>query len=97
MEEISADPQKGLDATFAAVPDLAKDPRFDSFWKLVDNRAELDWLIEEALQAKTTAEWLPLMDKAELWVGPVNDYPEVFRDPQVVHNQMVVEIDSPVE
>ena len=26
MEEITADPQKGLDATFAAVPDLAADP-----------------------------------------------------------------------
>jgi NitT/TauT family transport system substrate-binding protein len=26
MEEISADPQKGLDATFALAPDLAKDP-----------------------------------------------------------------------
>ncbi len=26
MDEITADPQKGLDATFSAVPDLAKDP-----------------------------------------------------------------------
>ena len=26
MDEIAADPQKGLDATFAASPDLAKDP-----------------------------------------------------------------------
>ena len=26
MDDIAADPQKGLDATFAAVPDLAKDP-----------------------------------------------------------------------
>ena len=26
MDQIAADPQKGLDATFAAVPDLAKDP-----------------------------------------------------------------------
>ena len=26
MDEITADPQKGLDATFAAVPDLARDP-----------------------------------------------------------------------
>jgi len=26
MDEIAADPQKGLDATFALVPDLAKDP-----------------------------------------------------------------------
>ncbi len=26
MDDITADPQKGLDATFAAVPDLAKDP-----------------------------------------------------------------------
>ncbi len=27
MDQIAADPQKGLDATFAAVPDLAADPR----------------------------------------------------------------------
>ena len=26
MDQIAADPQKGLDATFAAVPDLAADP-----------------------------------------------------------------------
>ena len=26
MDEITADPQKGLDAAFEAVPDLAKDP-----------------------------------------------------------------------
>jgi crotonobetainyl-CoA:carnitine CoA-transferase CaiB-like acyl-CoA transferase len=78
------------------LPDLTKDPRFDSFWKLVNNRAELDQVLEDALQAKTTAEWLPLMDKADLWVGPVNNYPDVFRDPQVVHNKMVAEVDSPV-
>ncbi|MHB1006409.1 MAG: CaiB/BaiF CoA transferase family protein [Chloroflexota bacterium] len=78
------------------LPDLTKDPRFDSFWKLVDNRAELDRVLEEALAVRTTAEWLEAMDKADLWVGPVNTYPEVFRDPQVVHNNLVVEIDSPV-
>ncbi len=78
------------------LPDLTKDPRFDSFWKLVDNRAQLDALLEEVLIQKTTAEWLAAMEKADLWVAPVNTYPEVFRDPQVVHNDMVAVVDSPV-
>jgi crotonobetainyl-CoA:carnitine CoA-transferase CaiB-like acyl-CoA transferase len=26
-------------------------------------------------------------------VGPVNDYADVFKDPQVVHNNMVVDVD----
>jgi crotonobetainyl-CoA:carnitine CoA-transferase CaiB-like acyl-CoA transferase len=77
------------------IPNLAEDPRFDTFWKRVDNRAEMDAAIEAALAKKTTAEWLELMEKADLWCGPVNTFDEAFRDPQVLHNDMVLSIDSP--
>ena len=77
------------------IPNMAEDPRFDTFWKRVDNRAEMDAVIEAALAKKTTAEWLELMEKADLWCGPVKSFPETFSDPQVLHNNMVLTIDTP--
>ena len=38
-------------------------------------------------------EALDLLWKHDVIVGPVNDYEEVFADPQVRHNQMVVDVD----
>lgn len=78
------------------LPNLAEDPRFDTFWKRVHNRAAMDAVIEEALQQKTTAEWMELMAKADLWASPVNTFPQAFSDPQVLHNEMVLTVDSPV-
>ena len=78
------------------IPDLSEDPRFDTYWKTYRNRAEMEATIEAALSRKTTAEWLPLMEAEDLWVAPVNSLPEVFSDPQVLHNDMVVSVDSPI-
>ncbi len=78
------------------LPNLAEDPRFDTFWKRVNNRKEMDAVIEEALSTKTTAEWMDLMEKADLWASPVNTFPHAFSDPQVLHNEMVITIDSPI-
>jgi succinate---hydroxymethylglutarate CoA-transferase len=77
------------------IPNLAEDPRFDTFWKRVNNRAEMDAVIEEALATRTTAEWMELMEKADLWASPVNTFPQAFSDPQVLHNQMVLTVESP--
>ena len=78
------------------LPNLVEDPRFDTFWKRVNNQKEMDAVIEEALARKTTAEWMELMEKADLWVSPVNAFPQAFSDPQVLHNEMVITIDTPV-
>jgi crotonobetainyl-CoA:carnitine CoA-transferase CaiB-like acyl-CoA transferase len=78
------------------LPNLAEDLRFDTFWKRVNNRKEMDAVIEEALSKKTTAEWMELMEKADLWASPVNTFPQAFSDPQVLHNEMVITIDSPI-
>ncbi|MDO8479669.1 MAG: CaiB/BaiF CoA-transferase family protein [Candidatus Rokubacteria bacterium] len=78
------------------LPNLADDPRFDTDWKRDQNRAEMERIIEQALSRKTTAEWLSLMEKEDLWVAPVRRLPEVFNDPQVLHNDMVVTVQSPI-
>ncbi len=76
--------------------DLTQDPRFDDFWKRVNNRKEMDQVLEDALLARTTAEWIEIMGKADLWCGEVNTLQQAFRDPQIVHNKMVSTVDSPV-
>ena len=76
--------------------DLAEDPRFSGYWQRDANRVEFEEILEEALQAKTTAEWLELMHAEDLYVAPVKSFAEVFSDPQVLHNQMVVTVDSPI-
>jgi crotonobetainyl-CoA:carnitine CoA-transferase CaiB-like acyl-CoA transferase len=78
------------------LPDLTEDPRFDDVWKRDANRVEMEGLIEEALRAKTTAEWLELMRSEDMYVAPVQTFAEVFSDPQVLHNEMVVTVESPV-
>lgn len=78
------------------LPNLADDPRFDSYVKRDRNRAEMETIIEQALIGKTTAEWMPLMEDADLWAAPVKTLSDVFSDPQVLHNGMVVTVPSPI-
>ena len=76
--------------------DLTQDVRFDDFWKRVNNRKEMDQVLEDALLKKTTAEWIEIMGKADLWCGEVNSLKQAFQDPQIIHNKMVSTVDSPV-
>lgn len=77
------------------IEDLSQDDRFNTYWARFDNRAEFADIIEDALAAKTTAEWVKLMEDADLFVAPVNTMAEGFADPAVAHADMVVELDTP--
>ena len=44
---------------------------------------------------KTSAEWLPILMKADTCVTPVNEIDELFDDPQIIARKMVVELDHP--
>ncbi|TDC11927.1 CaiB/BaiF CoA transferase family protein [Actinomadura bangladeshensis] len=72
-------------------PDLAEDDRFASNEARLAHRDELDRVIGEHLGELTRDEALERLWAADVIVGPVNDYDEVFTDPQVLHNGMVVE------
>jgi len=74
---------------------LADDPRFNTRAKRLQNREELDRILEEAFQQKTTAEWLKLFYQLEVPSGPINTLDKALADPQVLSRNMIVEIDSP--
>jgi itaconate CoA-transferase len=48
-----------------------------------------------AFSASGAAEWLERLQAAHIPCGAVNAIPEVMGHPQLAHNQLVVEVDSP--
>jgi crotonobetainyl-CoA:carnitine CoA-transferase CaiB-like acyl-CoA transferase len=76
-------------------PEWADDPRFDTNLKRVERREELVRLIEARLQARSRDQWIAAFAAAGLPTGPINTVDQVFRDPQVLHRDMVQEIEHP--
>ena len=76
-------------------PDWPKDPRFASNEGRVRHRDELERLIESVLTGQPTTHWIRLLDQAGIPCGPVNNYQQMFSDPQVRHREMVLERDHP--
>lgn len=48
------------------------------------------------LRERTSAEWLDLFREAGVPAGPVNDPGDQLHDPQVIHNQLFSEMDTPL-
>jgi crotonobetainyl-CoA:carnitine CoA-transferase CaiB-like acyl-CoA transferase len=51
--------------------------------------------VQKILKTKTREEWFEFFKDKDVCVGPVNDPPETFADPQVRARQMVVDVDDP--
>ena len=75
--------------------DIAVDPRFDSNAERVQHRAQLRLILEEEFARRSAAESVALLVDADVPVGQVRDMAQVFRDPQVIERQMVVDVDHP--
>lgn len=71
-------------------PEWCTDPRFETGQARMANRAALEAEMEDVLQGETTAHWIDVLDQAGVPCGPVNNYAQLFEDPQVVHREMVV-------
>ncbi len=78
--------------TLLALDDLVDDPRFADNASRVSNRQELTAAIEAALAKESTDHWIDLFGRAGLAVGRLLDLSSVFDDPQVIHNEMLVEM-----
>ena len=80
----------------AACMHLFEDPRFNSTAGRIENRPALLPLLDEVFMGRTQAEWLELLDAADVPAGPVNELPEVFANPQIQHRKMLVETEHPL-
>ncbi len=61
----------------------------------VRNRTMLADEIEAITVAKPRQHWLDLLQANDIPCGPINNYAQVFADPQVLAREMVVETDHP--
>lgn len=75
--------------------DLAADPRYRTTPDRLRHRDELDAILEPIMASRDRSEWLAALQAHEVPCGPVNRLREAFADPQVIYNQVTVEIDHP--
>jgi crotonobetainyl-CoA:carnitine CoA-transferase CaiB-like acyl-CoA transferase len=92
----------GNDAQFqrfcqvAGCADLPGDERFARNAARVRHRAVLVPLLASILRQRTRADWLAALDAAKVPCGPINDFDDVFRDPQVRSRGMAVTVPHPL-
>nr|CAG4638440.1 EOG090X05UC [Cyclestheria hislopi] len=75
--------------------DLAQEERYSTNAKRVENRVELIEEISKTMSTKTLEEWLDIFRDATFPFAPINSFSRVFEDPQVIHNNLVHEMEHP--
>ena len=71
---------------------LARDPKFVTNNGRVQNRKELLELFAPLLRQRTTAQWIKLLERANVPCGPINRIDQVFADPQAAARDLTVEM-----
>jgi crotonobetainyl-CoA:carnitine CoA-transferase CaiB-like acyl-CoA transferase len=76
-------------------PDLKDDPKcIDNATRLL-NRDYVVPILEEAFKTNTKGEWARILDEFDIPSAPVNDFDEVFSDPQTQARGMVASYQHP--
>ena len=71
------------------------DSRFEKNSNRVENRSLLIGLLVETFLSRSTDEWLKLLNSAEVPCAPVQTVDQVFKAPQVLHREMLVQLEHP--
>jgi crotonobetainyl-CoA:carnitine CoA-transferase CaiB-like acyl-CoA transferase len=88
------------DAHFAALcgmldqPEWQADPRFATPELRIKNDAALMAMLRPLMATKTSAEWIALLETADILAAKVNDFGDLFEDPQVKAVEQVVWLDQ---
>jgi len=75
--------------------ELIDDERFQTGWLRTQNYEVLEPILNGAMKAKTTQEWLEELEQAEIPCGPVNTIDKVVADPQIQAREMIVDVHHP--
>lgn len=75
--------------------ELPKLAEYETDSEIFDDRDEIKRTIEERTCEYETKDLLEVFLEVDVWVAEVNDFHEMAKDPQVQHNEMIVELDYP--
>jgi crotonobetainyl-CoA:carnitine CoA-transferase CaiB-like acyl-CoA transferase len=76
-------------------PGLKADPLYATQAARVANRTRINAIIGGKLATQSTAYWVDVLNAAGVPCGPVYSVPEVFEDPQIRSQDMVLEVEQP--
>ena len=76
-------------------PEWAEAPEFKTDGLRIRHRGDLAAKIESITCTEPRSHWLALFDANNIPCGPINDYEQVFQDPQVLAREMVVDVVHP--
>ncbi|TQO38419.1 crotonobetainyl-CoA:carnitine CoA-transferase CaiB-like acyl-CoA transferase [Arenibacter algicola] len=62
---------------------------------IIESRDEIRFDFDAVFQSKATEEWLALLLEHDIWCSQVNSFDEMVNDPQIKHNEMIIEIEHP--
>uniref|UniRef100_A0A8C1S962 Succinyl-CoA:glutarate-CoA transferase n=2 Tax=Cyprinus carpio TaxID=7962 RepID=A0A8C1S962_CYPCA len=74
---------------------LAESPKYKINKLRVQHRKELLQILSERFMQETTGEWLRRFEGTGVPCGPINNIQQVFANPQVAHNGLILEMDHP--
>jgi len=96
---ISANTNAQAFAIFDAIgrPELKSDPRFNSVAARFLNTTEYFRIRADGLRAKTTAEWLEILDKTDVPAMPFQTLDQLMTDPHLKDVGLLELIDHPTE
>jgi formyl-CoA transferase len=75
--------------------DLLEAAEFKGAQNRADNRAALNALLNDALKARPSAQWVEKLNAAGVPCGPIYSVDQVFADPQVQHLNAAAQVEHP--
>jgi crotonobetainyl-CoA:carnitine CoA-transferase CaiB-like acyl-CoA transferase len=76
-------------------PEWGTDPRFKDFQNRLDNRKILEPMLNERMKDRTRAEWLEVLEEADVPCGPVNLVSEALTMDVSQARELIVDIAQP--
>ncbi len=75
---------------YAKISNLMNDPKFKTNSSRVNNRCDLNKIINKIIKKKTIKQWVEGLVKVNVPCGPINNIKQVFEDKQVKSRKMVI-------
>lgn len=89
------EPWKRVARALRLMDEVRDDPRFQDNAGLLEHLVETRDLVAIGVARLTFDEAMARFEAEDVLVAPVNEYPDVFADPQVLHNEMVLRTHVP--
>ncbi len=74
---------------------LREDARFATNELRMRNRRAINQIVEEKIKTMSKSHWVEHLNRAGVPTGLIQNMKEVFQDQQVLHQEMVIDVDQP--